>query len=135
MNKETTINILGREVRMLYCLAAETGYEQLNGKSSAVFVPQIEKDDKDNIISIHQQATIDDYVKLAIGCIIAAYTRKGEEVPITAEEIMYDCSPAEAKLLITTVNELRAAWYFVPEVAKSNEQPTDEKPDAEQKNA
>ena len=89
MISEKTINICGREVAMRYCAAAETGYEQIAGQSSDIFVPAIEYDeDGKTVKNIIQRAKADDYIKLAIAAIIAAYARKEQDPPITADDII-----------------------------------------------
>ena len=129
MISEKTIQICGKDVQMRYCAAAETGYERLSGQSSDIFVPEVERDDEGNITNVKQRAKADDYIKLAIAAIIAAYARQNEESPITADDIMYDSTPQEVTTLITTVIVLRAKWYEIPSVVKQDEQPTDEEED------
>ena len=103
---------------MRYCAAAETGYESLTpGKTSNVFSPTPSKDKDGNDIMLPPEATTSDYIHLALAAIIAAYARKGEDAPITAEEILYEATPEEVVTLITTVVQLRNEWYTVPEQA------------------
>ena len=114
---------------MRYCAAAETGYEALAGKPSTVFMPIIEGRDADGKPTDVKPspATTDDYLKLALAAIIAAYARNNEEAPITAEEILYDATPQEINELLLSVAKLRNNWYNIPDVVPVNE--TDEKPD------
>ena len=135
MISEKTIQICGKDVQMRYCAAAETGYERLSGQSSDIFVPEVERDDEGNITSVKQRAKADDYIKLAIAAIIAAYARQNEESPITADDIMYDATPQEVTTLITTVIELRAKWYEIPSVVKQDEPADEEDEDDKPKNA
>ena len=135
MISEKTIQICGKDVQMRYCAAAETGYERLSGQSSDIFVPEVERDDEGNITSVKQRAKADDYIKLAIAAIIAAYARQNEESPITADDIMYDATPQEVTTLITTVIELRAKWYEIPSVVKQDEPADEEDDDDKPKNA
>lgn len=132
MISEKTIQICGKDVQMRYCAAAETGYERLSGQSSDIFVPEVERDDEGNITSVKQRAKADDYIKLSIAAIIAAYARQNEESPITADDIMYDATPQEVTTLITTVIELRAKWYEIPSVVKQDE-PADEEDENDDK--
>ena len=132
MISEKTIQICGKDVQMRYCAAAETGYEQLSGQSSEIFVPEVERDDEGNITNVKQRAKADDYIKLAIAAIVAAYARQNEESPITADDIMYDATPQEVTTLITTVIELRAKWYEIPSVVKQDE-PADEEDENDDK--
>ena len=128
MKAEKTIQICGKDIDMLYCAAAETGYERLANRSSAVFVPTVlERDENGKPTNIEPpQALGDDYIKLAISAIIAAYAKKQMDAPVTADDIMYDATPKDVELLITTVIELRNLWYQVPNTVKPE---TDEKPD------
>lgn len=132
MISEKTIQICGKDVQMRYCAAAETGYERLSGQSSDIFVPEVERDDEGNITNVKQRAKADDYIKLALAAIIAAYARNNEESPVTAEEILYDAAPDEVTNLVTSVIELRAKWYNIPSVVKQDE-PADEEDEDDDK--
>lgn len=115
MNSEKTINILGHDVRMRYCMASENGFEDITGKSSSVLSATPIYDENGNQTGIEPaQATNADLLALAVACIIAAYQRNGEEPPLTASDILYECSPADINTLLMTVAELRAEWYKVP---------------------
>ena len=131
MIAEKTIKICGKEVQMRYCAAAETGYERLSGQSSDIFVPDVEKDEEGNIKSVTQKAKADDYIKLAIAAIIAAYARKEQDPPITADDIIYDAEPDEVSQLITSVVELRAKWYNIPAVVSEQSDAPEEKEEEE----
>jgi len=126
MKAETTIKLCGYDVRLRYCAAAETGYEQLSGKSADVFMPDVTRDDEGNVIDVKTKATTDDYLKLAISAIIAAYAREGGQAPITAEDILYEASPEEIIALIGKVAEIRNEWYGVPSVIKEDGDKGDE---------
>ena len=114
---EKTITICGKEVKLLYCTAAENGFEQLAQKSIG------------DIDFTRQE----DLLMLSIASIIAAYQRNGEEPPIESKEILYEAKPAEIVELFKTVLEVRAKWYDVPLVleesikAEQTDQP-DEQP-------
>ena len=127
MNKET-ITICGKEVQMLYCAAAETGYERLSGQSVEVFNPrramldgQPLNDSDGGPVYEPSPATLDDYIKLAISAIIAAYARDGKDAPITAEEVLYDASSEDIKNLIMAVARVRSEWYMVSTVIPQEE--------------
>lgn len=129
---EKTIKIGGKSVNMLYCAATENGYEDISGKGIGVFVPTFGKDNDGNqIITKEAVATIGDYVMLAYAGIIASATRRQEEVPITVDEILYEITPAERNLLVTTIAELRNEWYGVPKVAASLIESDDKEEDGE----
>ena len=103
MNNEKTITICGKEVRMRYCAATETGFEQLAGKSIGE-------------LDFNSQ---EDLLRLSVAAIIAAYQRDNEESPIEAKEILYDAKPAEIVELFKAFFELRAAWYDIPLVLEN----------------
>ena len=130
-----TITICGKDVELLYCAATETGYESISGQSCEIFIPEISKDKKGKD-QIRMRATTRDYIQLAVAAVIAAYTRKGEDAPVTADDILYNATSQEVTKLITTVIELRNAWYQVPSVIKPEDDiQKDQKEEGEQKNS
>ena len=115
MNPETTIQICGKDVKLMYCAAAETGFERLAGKSANVFMPKLEKNDKGELIVVGQpEATTEDIIRLAYAAIIAASAKLEQDPPVTVEEILFDAGPTEITILMTTVMELRNKWYEIP---------------------
>ena len=123
MNPTKTITICGHEVDMLYCAAAETGFESLSGKTSDVFSPHREKDEDGKEIILPPEANTGDWLTLAVGAIIASYARAGKDAPITADDILYDATPLEVTELITAVITLRNEWYKIPSVVKEEMKP------------
>ena len=126
--KKKTIKICGKEVDMLYCAAAETGYEKLSGKSSEVFIPkramsgdQPVNDSDGNPIYNAPEATLDDYIKLAVSAIIAAYAKDGKDAPITTANILYDAGPNDITTLVATVARMRNEWYTIPAALQNDE--------------
>lgn len=135
MKTETTIQLNGQEVTMRYCTAAETGYENMSGKSSEVFLPTIKKDEDGNVSDVTPPAAkLGDYVTLALAAIIASYTARGEDAPIDSSYLMYDATPDEIKVLVAAVAQLRAEWYKVPTVVEP-EQPQKQEKGKKTKNA
>lgn len=121
---EKKINICGKDVRICYCAATENGFEQITGKSISIFVPTFGKDEKGKtIITEPAKALSGDWMFLGIAGIIAAYSRKEQEPPIDTDRVLYDASPEDVATLITTIIELRTAWYKVPEIVPKDEQP------------
>ena len=133
MATEKSIQICGKTVLMRYCAATETGYEKISGKSSAIFVPEIEKDKEGNIKEVKHNATTEDFIILAVAAIIAAYQRKGENAPITADDIIYEANPEEVEELIKTIVKLRNEWYKIPDVVKVEDNKTEEEKEAAEK--
>lgn len=104
MNTEKKIIICGKEVRMLYCAATETGFERLAGKSMGA-------------IDFNSQ---DDLIRLSVSAIIAAYHHDGEESPIDSKDILYEAKPSEIVEMFKAIFELRAAWYDIPSVLEQS---------------
>ena len=115
MNNEKTITICGKEVKMRYCAATETGFERLAEKSIGD-------------IDFTKQ---DDLIRLSVAAITAAYLRGNVDAPIDSSEILTDAKPKELIEMFKTILELRAAWYDVPAVIK----PEMEESDKKEKNA
>lgn len=118
---EKTITICGKQVKMRYCAATEIGYEKLSDKSSAIFVPEVIKDGNGTITDVKQNATLSDFVQLAIAGIIAAYDSENDDAPVTAKQILNEAAGNEISKMVTTIVELRNDWYNVPNVAVTND--------------
>lgn len=126
---ERTIKIGNQDVRMMYCTASETGYENITGKSVEVFMVRTMYDDDGKQIGFEPPlATLSDYITLAMASIVAAYAAKDQEPPINSNYVLFEATAEEAKLLVDTVAELRAEWYHIPDVVKTDKQDKDEKP-------
>lgn len=104
MNNEKTIIICGKEVKLRYCAATETCFEQLASKSIGD-------------IDFNSQ---EDLLRLSVAAIIAAYQRDGQEAPIESKDILFDAKPTEIIELFKAVFELRASWYNVPLVLEES---------------
>ena len=115
--KEREISICGKQVKMIYCTATENTFEEISGKSISVFVPKFGKDEEGkDIITEPAEAKIGDYVSLAIAGIVAAYVKDKKDTPISTEDVLYNCPPAERNDMIVTITELRNEWYSIPKV-------------------
>ncbi len=128
MNKIEKINLCGKKVKIMYCAATETGYENLSGKSSQVFLPTVlERDENGKVTKSEPPAAVlDDYIKLALAGIIAAYASEGKEPPVTGKDILYHATSEEITNLVGTIGKLRVAWYNVPDVVAPDKQQTGE---------
>ena len=116
---EKTITICGKDVPILYCAATETGYERLAQKGIDVFLPTFGPNpDKpeETIMTAPPTANTEDYLQLAIAAIVAASESKKQEVPISADDLLYRATKAEVTALITAVIELRNEWYGLSKV-------------------
>ena len=126
-HKNTDGELEQAEVRMLYCAASETGFQSLSGEIIDVFNPEIEKDEKGEIvIKSAPKATDMHYIQLAIACIVAAYESEGKEPPITSEDIMYHATREEVVKLVQAVVEMRTEWLFVPSSIPNEMKPSEE---------
>ena len=105
MTTETTINICGKDVKMRYCAATETGFERVTNKPIGIFMEQ-------------GKAMMLDYIYLAYAAIIAAYSKNNEEPTVSSEEIMYEATPQEISDMMKALIEIKKAWYHVPDVVK-----------------
>jgi len=130
------ITICGKEIELFYCAATENGYERISdGKTIGVFIPTFKMDEEGNqVIDQLPAATNEDYLLLAIAGIVAADTYYKREAVINSEDILYNATPTERRLLVETIVELRNEWYEVPKIiaeitrkenaqAKAGEQP------------
>ena len=130
---EKTITICGKQVKMRYCAATEIGYEKLSDKSSAIFVPEVIKDENGTITDVKQNATLSDFVQLAIAGIIAAYDSENDDAPVTAKQILNEAAGNEVSKMVTTIVELRNDWYSVPNVAVTNDDVEDDEEQEEKR--
>ena len=132
------ITICGKEVELFYCAATENGYERISGgKTISVFLPTFKSDgDGNQVIDKLPEATNEDYMLLAIAGIVAADTYHKREAVINSEDILYNATPTERRLLIDTILELRNEWYEVPKIINEimRKENAKVKPDEQPKN-
>ena len=130
--KEITLN--GQQVSMIYCAATENGFEAISGRSVSVFIPTMEiKDDGTATIVKPAEATIGDFITLAMAAIVAAYGRNGQQPPVNSDYILYDATPQERSDLISAIVQMRNDWYTVPAVVQ--EKIDEEREKADEKGA
>ena len=132
------ITICGKEVELFYCAATENGYERISdGKTIGVFIPTFKMDEEGNqVIDKLPEATNEDYMLLAMAGIVAADTYYKREAVINSEDILYNATPTERRLLIDTIVELRNEWYEVPKIINEimRKENAKVKPDEQPKN-
>lgn len=127
---EKTITICGKEVKMLYCPAAEIAYESTSGKSSAVFAAHIETDENGEKKIMPSEATLGDWLQLAYGTIAAAYFN--QTTPVSIEDLMLRTTSGEMTNLMHTLSDIRNEWYKVPEIVASElQEESDEEEEGE----
>ena len=128
MNPRRTIQITRKneageieqvEVKLLYCAASETGFQSLSGKTMEVFNPELEKNEEGKwIVKSLPKATDENYIQLALACIVAAYECDEEKSPIESKDLLYHASREEVQNLVTTVLQMRNEWMEVPSTIK-----------------
>lgn len=116
---EKTITICGKEVRIIYCAATESGFEKIANKSASVFSPQLGKNDEGKLVVIGPPlATNGDYISLGMAGIIAAYGKDNLEPPLEYKDILYNASPEDISQLVITIVNLRSEWYHIPKIVE-----------------
>jgi hypothetical protein len=84
-----------------------------------VFTPELEKNEEGKfIIKNLPKATDENYIQLAMACIIAAYECDEEQPPISSKDLLYHASREEVQNLVTTVLQMRNEWMQVPSTIK-----------------
>jgi hypothetical protein len=126
--KEITLN--GQQVSMIYCAATENGFETISNRSIGVFVPTTGKNEEGKTVIIKPaEATMGDFVTLAMAAIVTAYGRNGQQPPVTSDYILYDATPKERNDLISAIVQIRDEWYTVPDVVREKMNEEREKAD------
>ena len=118
------ITICSKQVKLMYCAAAENGFENFSGKSIFDF------DHTKNADRLH----------LAMACIVAAYSADDQEPPVSSEDILYKATQKELLGLYIAAIALRNEWYGVSKVlsdqlTKEEESLTEEERKESEKNA
>ena len=125
MNPERTIQLTrmnadGQEevvdVVMRYCVRTEVMFGELtkHEKDITVFNPQPITDEQGNTTFGIPKATDDDFVKLSLSAIIAAYEARGEDAPITVKDLYFHCTREQTQEMAKTVLLLRVDWLNIP---------------------
>ena len=109
--KTTTIN--GKEVTLCYCYATEINFSKLtNGENINVFIPETAK--KIDALSKGDATAMPDVEKcicLVLAAAIAYYKSKGEECPITDEDLLFSNSPTELYTALAQIVLLYGSFY------------------------
>lgn len=114
-HKSADGNIETIEVKMLYCAAAESGYQILSGKTMDVFVPELKQQEDGTYIVVKAAPATDmDYLQLSMAIISAAYEADNQESPITANDILYFCTRDQVSDLVSVAMELYREWLKIP---------------------
>lgn len=119
----TRVNASGQEevvdVAMRYCIAAEIGFSQLADKSIEVFNPETAEGEGGKlVVTAPPKATDDDYIKLSMAAITAAYEARSAELPVTAADILYHSTRKQTIDMMTAVMLLRIEWLSIPKDIK-----------------
>ena len=109
--KTTTIN--GKEVTLCYCYATEINFAKLtDGGNASVFIHETAK--KVDALSkgdATAQPDIEKCICLVLAAAIAYYKSKGEECPITDEDLLFSNSPTELYEAVGAVIMLYGSFY------------------------
>lgn len=92
--------ICGKEVGLAYCIATEQGWEEMSGRSIGELDTGKQRD----------------LLMLLFAGIVAYYQRRGGEIPVTVEDLLYEARVEELVEAIRVFMELRKDWYHVSEV-------------------
>ena len=113
------ITLCSRQVNIGYCYATEIAYKDLADENVIDYI-------KEAVDCIQQQRDPDSKktIYAIIACMMAYYQKKGEEVPLKSEDLMYDAKPAEIGMAIFAIINMRSEFYHVPK-----DEPADPAPD------
>lgn len=100
-----TITIAGVEVGIAYCYATEITFKKYTG---------ISIDDLIKSLSDGKTPDEESILYLILSVIIPFYSSKGENSPVTDEDLMYRTDPKEFTYALVAVMQLRNEWYKVP---------------------
>ena len=125
MNPERTIQLTrmnadGQEevvdVFMRYCVRTEVMFGELTNheKDITVFNPQPITDEQGNTTFGIPKATDDDFVKLSLSAIIAAYEARDEDAPITVKDLYFHCTREQTQEMAKTIMMMRVDWLNIP---------------------
>lgn len=109
--KTTTIN--GKQVTLGYCFATEINYSKFtNGENASIFIPETTKKlDALTKGDITSMPDIEKCIYLILAAAIAYYQSKGEECPITADDIMFTPKSSELYEALGQVILLYGQFY------------------------
>jgi hypothetical protein len=120
--KTTTIN--GKEVTLCYCYATEINYAKYtNGENASVFIQETAK--KIDALSkgdATAQPDVEKCIYLILAAAIAYSTSKGEEPPITADDLMFTEKPTELYEALGQVILLYGQFYDMTDEPQTKEQ-------------
>ena len=134
----TRLNNEGQEelvdVQLRYCAATEIGFSGLTDhqKTVEVFNPTIEMVDGQAKVTAQPKATDDDYIRLVMAAIIAAYEARSTdtetvEPPLTMKDLILRSTRKQIMDAVNAVLELRMQWLDIPSAIKPETEETEEK--------
>ena len=108
-----TITINGKEVTLCYCYATEINFANYtNGENASVFIQETAKKiDALTKGDATAQPDIEKCIYLILAAAIAYYRSKGEECPITDEDMLFSNSPTELYEAVGQVILLYGSFY------------------------
>ena len=122
--QEETVDVI-----MRYCAATEIGFSEMTDheKTVDVFNPTLENVDGKIQIKEPPKATEDDYYKLIMSAIIAAYEVRSTnehpaKEPVTMKDLLFCSTRQQLFAALQAVIDLRAQWLTVPDAIKPEAQ-------------
>ena len=118
--QEETVDVI-----MRYCVATEIGFSEMTDheKTVDVFNPTFETVDGEVQIKEPAKATEDDYYKLIMSAIIAAYEARSTnehsvKEPVTMKDLLFCSTRHQLIAASQAVIDLRVQWLTVPDAIK-----------------
>ena len=108
-----TITINGKQVTLCYCYGTEINFSKLtNGENINVFIPETAKKiDALTKGDATAQPDIEKCIYLILAAAIAYYKSKGEECPITDEDLLFSDDPTELYTALAQIVMLYGSFY------------------------
>ena len=108
-----TITINGKEVTLCYCYATEINFAKLtDGENASVFIQETAKKlDALTKGDATAQPDIEKCIYLILAAAISYYKSKGEECPITDEDMLFSNNPTELYEAAGAVILLYGSFY------------------------
>jgi hypothetical protein len=146
MNPERTIQLTrmnadGQEevvdVIMRYCVRTEVMFGELTNheKDITVFNPIPVTDANGKTTFSMPKATDDDYLKLSLSAIIAAYEARGEDAPITVKDLYFHSTREQTQEMAKTIIQLRIEWLNIPKAVEQKLKAANKEKGKKKKNA
>ena len=125
------ITLCGKQVTIGYCFATELGFKTNADEDIEDFIIEV-------IEMFQKQSQMPDLNKciyLIYAAMLAYYESVKQEVPISAEDMMYNMQPLELGAALATILNMRANFYKAPKGEPDDKPKSEEEKKADEKNA